>query len=117
MVDPAKFRKVVSWLRRRFPPCYPVSCRLVTVDQLRRINPAADKGVCELFDDDNFPAPNSFRVSVVSSLSEEEMITTTIHEWSHVLRMHIRHLGDIHNDDEIFALIENQILRRWHEEE
>lgn len=113
MADPAKFRKVVSWLRRKFPSCYPVRYYLRSADHMRKLQPNA-KGCCEIFGDGQ---PESFRVSVLDSLSEEEMIQTVIHEHAHVLRAHIFRFGDLNADDAIRDLIEGDIWRRWHEEE
>lgn len=117
MTDVKRFRSICRWLRRHFPSCFPVEYRLRPLDNIRRINPEAAKGVCEVFDDDSHLSPNSFRVTVLSTLSEEETIQTIFHEHAHVLRSHIRHFGDINADDPIRALIEDSIWRRWHEEE
>lgn len=119
MKDPRQFRLYVRRLRRKFPLSYPVRVGLCPSSKLKKLNPEADHGVCEIFGDHSKgpwsgKRPLCFRIWVLDSMSEEQTIQVLVHEWAHALRAHIFLHGDLSLDDPIRALIEDEIWRGWH---
>ena len=119
MTDRKLFNHRVRWLRRNFPLSYPVKVLLCSPGKIKKSNPQADLGICEIFGcepdhERSERRPNCFRILVRDNLTEENTTQVLFHEWAHALRAHIYLYGDLNADDPIRALIEDEIWRKWH---
>jgi hypothetical protein len=93
----------------------PFKVSLSPLKRIRRINPDADSGVCEIFLNSKKTRPTRVHLHILDTANVELTIRDLFHEWSHALRAHMPGFGDLNDDDPTRAVIEDQLWRRWHE--
>jgi hypothetical protein len=113
MTDRKAFHRWLRWLRKNFPLLYP--CRVLLVDHGRV--PGGGQGhCCVIYEDDGCP-PTRFVIHIDRSLNWRETQATLWEEWAHALRMHLLHVGDVSEHDDLYGTIFNWIKREWTDEE
>jgi hypothetical protein len=116
---PTTDRKTVDavkrWCQRHHPSAGPVRIRLVPAQRLRQ---AAVEYGCDCPDYGLTIRSEDWHFTVLlrADLSHEKTVDTLLHEWAHVLRLHMPcATGDTAHDD-IYAAIDGRIRRTYNGE-
>lgn len=116
---PTTDRKAVNairrWLQRNHPSSGPVRIRFVDSHRLRQ---AAHEFGCDCPDYGLTLRSEDwcFTILLRADLSHEKTVDTLLHEWAHVLRLHLLcATGDTAHDD-IYAAIDGRIRRTFNGE-
>lgn len=108
MADQKDFRRWCRFLRRKFPPCYPVRISLVAPSAMRGLH-----GECTSLERDGKLV--GFRVRVADG-PQAVVQDSLFHEYAHVLRMHLYGFGKLDDHDPVYGAIHGMLISAWHDE-